>query len=110
MYQMGTTGVLNGYHGCTKSVPGVYPIGTTGVPNGITEAQWSREALLGALALCVCVWGGTSDGICDCGAGLRRIGGKIDTVSEKIDLLKETLKTASLSRAATVAVRGCERL
>ena len=100
---MGTTGVPNGYHGCTKWVPRVYQM-------GIREAQWSREALLGALALCVCVWGGTSDGICDCGAGLRRIGGKIDTVSEKIDLLKETLKTASLSRAATVAVRGCERL
>ena len=34
MYQMGTTGVPNGYRGCTKLVPRVYQMGTTGVPNG----------------------------------------------------------------------------
>ena len=31
---MGTTGVPNGYHRCTKWVPRVYQMGTTGVPNG----------------------------------------------------------------------------
>ena len=42
VYQMGTTGVPNGYHGCTKWlprvytkwVPRVYQMGTTGVPHG----------------------------------------------------------------------------
>ena len=51
VYQMGTTSVPNGYHGCTKWVPRVYQMGSR-------ETQWSREALLGALALCVCVFEG----------------------------------------------------
>ena len=48
---MGTTSVPNGYHGCTKWVPRVYQMGSR-------ETQWSREALLGALELCVCVFEG----------------------------------------------------
>ena len=40
VYQMGTTGVPNGYHGCTKWAPQVYQMGTTGAPHGYV--RWHR--------------------------------------------------------------------
>ena len=47
---MGTTGVPNGYHGCTKWVPRVYQMGTTGVPNGYHGGTtWVRQMALARL-------------------------------------------------------------
>ena len=54
---MGTTGVPNGYHGCTKWVPRVYQMGTTGVPNGYHGCtKWAAGKRSGVAKRCWALW------------------------------------------------------
>ena len=52
VYQMGTTGVPNGYHGCTKWAPQVYQMGTTGAPHGYV--RWHQPVWYGSFVAVVC--------------------------------------------------------